>query len=67
MLLKYLGFESLTRQAKHNQMTELEQPDSQFGHGMILDILKYSTCIKAGEKYSSTCSYNTTENSACQP
>ena len=30
---KYLGFESLIGQAiKHNQMTELEQPGSQFGH-----------------------------------
>ena len=62
MLLKYLGFESLTGQAKHNQMTELEQPGSQFGHGMILDIFEYG--IKAGEMYSSTCSYSTTKNSA---
>ena len=38
VLLKYLGFESLTGQAKHNQMTKLEQL---FGHGMILDILEY--------------------------
>ena len=58
--LKYLGFESLTGQAKHNQMTKLEQPGSQFGHGMIFDILEYD--IKAGAL--ATCSYNTTENSA---
>ena len=64
MLLKYLGFESLTGQYKHNQMTELEQPGSQFGHGMILlDILEYGI-YKARERYSSTCSYSTTENSA---
>ena len=43
--VKYLGFESLTGQAKHNQMSKLEQPGSQFGHGMILDILEYG--IKA--------------------
>ena len=29
--LKYLGFESLTGQAKYNQMTKLEQTGSQFG------------------------------------
>ena len=50
--LKYLDFESLTGQAKHNQMTKLEQPGSQFGHSMIFDILEYG--IKAGEKYSSS-------------
>ena len=58
LLTKYLGFESLTGQAKHNQMTELEHPGSpQFGNGMILDILEFG--IKVGERYSST-----TENSA---
>ena len=31
-------------------------------HGMTLDILEYG--IKAGERYSSTCSYSRTENSA---
>ena len=56
------SFESLTGQAKHNQMTELEHPGCQFGHGMILDILEYG--IKAGERYSSICSYSPTENSA---
>ena len=60
MLLIGFGLESLTRQAiKHNQMTELEQPGSEFGHGMILDILEeLGIRIKAGERCSST------ENSA---
>ena len=42
-------------------MTALEQPGSQFGHGMILDILEYG--VKARERNSSTYS-STTENSA---
>ena len=58
MLLKYLG---LTGQAKHNQMIKLEQPGSQLVMA-FLDIFDYG--IKAGERYSSTCSYCTTENSA---
>ena len=49
MLLKYHGCESLTGKAKHNQMTELEQPSSQFSHGMILDFIEYG--IKARERY----------------
>ena len=43
-------------------MTELEQPGSEFAHGMVVDILEYG--IKVGERYSSTCSYSKTENSA---